>query len=118
MFELARTHGSEERAAGMLLGWRQAAHRYRQVLFADQHRHQPGTDPARAPQLTEAQALRCRVRYFIDGLAIGSQRFINQVFGLTRARFGPKRTSGARKLRRIDTALRSLRDLRTDPVAI
>jgi REP element-mobilizing transposase RayT len=116
MFELARSLGSEERAAGMLLNWRQAAHRYRQVLFAAQHRHEPGIDPAQAPQLTEAQALRCRVRYFADGLAIGSQRFINQVFGLTRSRFGPKRKSGARKLRRIDTELRSLRDLRRDPV--
>lgn len=113
MFELARSLGSEERAAGMLLNWRQAAHRYRQVLYAAEHRHETGVDPARAPQLTEAQALRCRVRYFVDGLAIGSQRFINQLFGLTRSHFGPKRKSGARKLRRIDTDLRSLRDLRT-----
>jgi hypothetical protein len=43
--------------------------------------------------------LRFRVRYFTDGAVIGSRGFVDEVFGLCRNRFGPKRTSGARKLR-------------------
>jgi putative transposase len=116
MFEAEAAVNSEELAAGLLLSWRRTAHRYREVLYLDLNRHDANLDPEGAPQLTEAQALRCRVRYFVDGLAIGSKRFIDQVFGLSRGRFGEKRRSGARKLRRIDTPLRTLRDLQKEAV--
>ena len=43
--------------------------------------------------------LRFRVRYFTDGAVIGSRGFVDEVFGLCRERFGPKRKNGARKLR-------------------
>ena len=43
--------------------------------------------------------LRCRVRYFTDGAVIGSRKFVDDVFGKCRGRFGEKRTSGARRLR-------------------
>jgi hypothetical protein len=62
--------------------------------------------------------LRFRVRYFTDGAVIGSRGFVDEVFGLCRDRFGPKRKSGARKLRgdALDGAaaglLWSARDLR------
>ena len=46
-----------------------------------------------------ATALRCRVRYFTDGAVIGSRGFVDEVFARCRDRFGPSRTSGARKLR-------------------
>lgn len=49
-------------------------------------------------------------------LALGSQRFIDNIFGLTRANFGEKRRSGSRKLQRIDTNLRTLRNLQREPV--
>ena len=43
--------------------------------------------------------LRCRVRYFTDGGVIGSREFVNEAFEGARQRFGPKRKSGARKMR-------------------
>jgi len=49
--------------------------------------------------LKMARMLRCRVRYFTDGLVIGSRAFVDDFFEQRRDRFGPKRKSGARKLR-------------------
>jgi hypothetical protein len=43
--------------------------------------------------------LRCRVRYFTDGAVLGSRGFVDGVFRACRERFGPRRNSGARKLR-------------------
>ena len=57
------------------------------------------------------------MRHFIDGLALGTQGFIETLFRLTRERFGEGRESGARKLRNIDTSLRTFRDLQDDPGA-
>jgi REP element-mobilizing transposase RayT len=63
--------------------------------------------------------LRCRVRYFTDGCAIGTKAFVNGFFDRRRAQFGPNRTSGARKFRgAYSDALYSLRDLRLDVIQI
>jgi putative transposase len=43
--------------------------------------------------------LRWKVRYFTDGAVIGSRGFVNGFFEQSRERFGPKRKSGARKMR-------------------
>ena len=43
--------------------------------------------------------LRCRVRYFTEGAVIGSRSFVDEAFLESRERFGPKRTTGARKPR-------------------
>jgi hypothetical protein len=43
--------------------------------------------------------LRWKVRYFTDGAVIGSRGFVDELFARCRDRFGPKRTSGARKMR-------------------
>lgn len=60
--------------------------------------------------------LRCRIRYFTDGAVIGSRSFVDQAFAESRNRFGPKRKSGARKLRGdaapAGAVIWSLRDLR------
>jgi REP element-mobilizing transposase RayT len=60
--------------------------------------------------------LRCRVRYFTDGVVIGSRMFVNEAFAASRERFGAKRKDGARKMRGAAAAaagvLWSLRDLR------
>ncbi len=61
--------------------------------------------------LSEAEVLLCRTRYFVDGVAIGSERFVNQVFVLMRESFGAGRKTGARRMRRIDPPLCTLRDL-------
>ncbi len=52
-----------------------------------------------AADVSMGKMLRCRVRYFTDGAVIGSRGFVDEVFHRCRNRFGPKRKSGARKLR-------------------
>ena len=63
-----------------------------------------------------SKLLRLRVRYFTDGAVIGSRAFVDDFFEKCRTRFGPKRKSGARKLRGNAQAAASLlwsaRDLR------
>jgi hypothetical protein len=48
----------------------------------------------------------------VDGTAIGTREFLEEVFRAAPERFGPRRRSGARKIRGCDTPLRALRDLR------
>ena len=68
------------------------------------------------PDLGMAAMLSCRVRYFTDGAVIGSKAFVNEAFAAARARFGPRRRDGARKLRGVGApaagVLWSARDLR------
>ena len=68
------------------------------------------------PDLGLAGMLRHRVRYFTDGAVIGGKEFVNEAFASARERFGPKRKSGARRLRGSGKAaaglLWSARDLR------
>jgi len=63
-----------------------------------------------------ARMLQHRIRYFTDGAVIGSRIFVDEAFVNSRTRFGPKRNSGARKMRGDATAastlLYSMRDLR------
>jgi hypothetical protein len=68
-------------------------------------------------KLTRAELLRCRVRWFSDGVAIGSKGFVEGIFARCRGHFGPKRKSGARKVRE-DAAggLHALRNLRVEAV--
>ena len=64
-------------------------------------------------QLEWAEALRLRLRYLSDGLVLGSEKWVNERFLEFRQRFGPRRQTGARKLRSLPFAsLRTLRDLR------
>jgi hypothetical protein len=55
-----------------------------------------------------------RMRHAIDGVALGTGPFVERIFGWCRKWFSEKRKSGARKLRGIDTPLRTLRDLGSD----
>ncbi len=50
-------------------------------------------------KLSEADYLRCRVRYFSDGAVIGGKAFVEEMFAAFRDRFGPKRKDGARPMR-------------------
>ena len=56
--------------------------------------------------------VRCRVRYFCDGAVFGSREFVDGIFKAHRDRFGPKRETGARRLRGVQTELFALRNLR------
>ncbi|MCF7674350.1 MAG: transposase [Akkermansiaceae bacterium] len=53
----------------------------------------------RRRDLLMRQMLRYRVRYFSDGVAIGSRGFVDGVFKACRERFSARRTSGARRMR-------------------
>ncbi len=56
--------------------------------------------------------LRLRVRYFVDGAVLGSRGFVDEIFARYRERFGPKRRTGARRLRGFAGDLYALRGLR------
>jgi REP element-mobilizing transposase RayT len=64
-------------------------------------------------KLARAELLRCRVRWFSDGVAIGSKGFVEGVFSRCRGHFGAKKKTGARPVRE-DSAgtLHALRELR------
>ena len=70
-------------------------------------------------KLTLAQALRCRVRYFTDGVVLGSQGFVDEFFESRREAFGEKRQSGGRRMKGADWGgLRVLRDLKDRVVTL
>jgi REP element-mobilizing transposase RayT len=65
------------------------------------------------------EVLRCRVRYFTDGLAIGGRGFVDGVFNAHRGHFGALRKDGARKMRLAEWGgLCAARDLRRSPVSV
>ena len=71
----------------------------------------------RKDDLAISRVIRHRVRYFTDGVVIGGKGFVDEFFQGCRERFGPKRTSGARKPRgalgEMAGNIWSARDLRT-----
>ncbi len=72
---------------------------------------------AKGGKLSEADYLRCKVRYFSDGAVLGGKNFVEGIFQACRGRFGPKRKDGARPLRGLagdspDDRLFNLRQLR------
>ena len=70
-------------------------------------------------KLSRADLLRCRVRWFSDGVAIGGKGFVEGVFSRCREHFGAKRKNGARRLREDAAAsLHALRELRVDAVSL
>jgi hypothetical protein len=90
-------------------------------LFAQGDRR--GIDSERVKEVLEAKGtlskpelLSCRVRYFRDGLAIGSKTFIENVFETHRAWFGEKRKDGARKIKCSDEPFYCLRDLQKESI--
>ena len=52
-----------------------------------------------AAELSLGEMLHCRVRYFSDGVVLGSRGFVEEVFAKHREQFGVKRKTGARKMR-------------------
>jgi putative transposase len=58
----------------------------------------------RRGKLGRAALLRCRVRYFTDGLVLGSKSYVDGVFAQYRCHFGPRHTSGARVWREVARA--------------
>ena len=133
MYEHLSYVGSEKVAAKELVSWRKVARGYREVLFmaGEEQEGENGNVKRRGfkqrevarvleegGKLSEGALLRCKARYFVDGLVIGSEGFVNGVFALTRGYFGEGRTSGARKMRRVETELRTMRDLQRDVLVV
>jgi len=54
---------------------------------------------AKGGKLSQADYLRCKVRYFSDGAVIGGKVFVEEMFAAFRDRFGPRRNDGARPMR-------------------
>ena len=107
--------------------WRDVGSRYRKVLFgigeetaerAGISREEVARIWKAGGELTLAQLLRCTVRYFSDGMAIGTEAFVEKIFRAKREAFGEKRATGARKMKGGDWGeLRTARALRVGAVA-
>lgn len=108
--------------------WRFVSSEYRKLLFVKSGVSGRSDKPAldreaikrvvkEGGELALAEVLRIRIRYFSDGVALGSREFVNGVFAEFRDRFGVRRKSGARDLRGIRPldAIKSLRDLQSAP---
>lgn len=69
-------------------------------------------EPSDSMKLPDSRPLLKRVRYFTDGLILGGKKFVDGQFTNQREFFGPKRMTGARKMRGITMGeLHVLRDL-------
>jgi hypothetical protein len=125
----------DSRAFEQAGAWRYASARYRVLLYTEgEERHaayggqvvRKGIASGEAHKVMAsngkmpmAEVLRCRVRYFTDGMALGSQAFVDGVFAGNRRLFGPKRKDGARRMRFGDWGgLRVARALRVDAVSM
>ena len=84
----------------------------RRGLSADSAR----TVLAEKGKLSTAELIRLRVRYFTDGVALGSREFVEGIFEAQRELFGPKRKNGARRLTESTEPFFTLRRLRVSPV--
>ena len=106
--------------------WRDTGPRYRKLLYGVREGGGPRPGLSRAEvsrvwaaggKLSLAQLLRCRVRYFSDGFAVGRRSFLEWVFGGMRERFCDGREDGARRMVGGDwDGLQSIRALRVKPV--
>ena len=67
-------------------------------------------------KLSPAELVRLRVRYFTDGVVLGSKEFVEGIFESQRERFGPKRKTGARRMTESAAPFYMLRHLRRLPM--
>ena len=121
--EVMRLHRQRE------LGEKEALNAYRAFAFEAAEERAPGSNGRRGRrgakqgkvekvkiakgELSMAEILRCRVRHFADGAALGTKKFIEAVFRQERHRFGARRKTGARAVSGLD-GMCALRDLKTD----
>jgi len=68
-------------------------------------------------KLSPAELVRLRVRYFTDGVILGSREFVEGIFEAQRNQFSPKRKHGARRITESAAPFYSLRQLRLQPVS-
>lgn len=107
--------------------WKKVHRRYRRLLMEEgkQLRDDDGrvvrkgltpeefeAEEGRDFELPAPALLRHRIRYFVDGLALGSAAFVESVFEMNRSQMAVKRSKGARVPKQSLGDLRTLRDLR------
>lgn len=109
--------------------WQEASTRYRVFLMERGHVQVEGkTGKVSRQQLLEtlsrdgclprSELLRLRVRYFTDGLVLGSREFVEKAFRQHRSHFGEKRKPGARPMIGWpDDHLMVIRELKGKPVS-
>ncbi len=114
-------------------GWKTAgAAAYRCLLHMDGRevrdapnvkvvRHGVSAEKARAVlkdrgKLSAAELVKLRVRYFTDGVVLGSKAFVNSIFEAQREQFSPRRQTGAKRIRESEEPLYALRQLRVQVV--
>ncbi|WP_395741424.1 transposase [Prosthecobacter sp.] len=68
-------------------------------------------------RLSTAELIRLRVRYFTDGVVLGTKEFVEGIFEAQRDSFNPKRKTGARRIAESQTPFYTLRQLRLQPVS-
>lgn len=112
-------------------GARRSLETYRRYLYleGDERREAVGEDGRLARGALSAEGVakvleakgrlpvgayvRCRVRYFCDGAVLGGREFVEGIYRAYRERFGPRRKTGARRMRGLaEGTLFTLRDLR------
>ena len=124
------TLGESEKTSRDGTGWRRVHQRYRRILMhqAMERRGDSGevlrkgisrqqfqADEARDFNLPPAVVLHQRIRYFTDGLALGTDAFVESVFHRQKRLMGVLREVGPRVPRMQELgALRTLRDLRRE----
>lgn len=116
---LLRMHNQEA-------SWRMISARYRTLLFStgEQGDTKQGIDPEKVRKtlndngaLKFHELLHCHIRYFNDGVALGSRLFIEEVFERNRSFFGARRKNGAREMQGGDwQGLYSMRNFPHNPV--
>ena len=115
---------------GKMANWERLEKHYRHLLYQrgvkDPERARGGIDAERVKevlsnggQLSMREALHCRVRYFSDGMILGSRVFVNETFHRYRSNFGVKRQTGARSMRSLrPNRLFTARRLQRSPVTL
>ena len=108
--------------------WRDVGPRYRKVLFGIGEENSARVGLSRAEvakvwaaggKLSLAQLLRCRLRYFSEGMAIGTAAFVEEFFQSQRGAFSTSRKTGARRMRGGDwEELRVARALVVEPYSL
>jgi hypothetical protein len=112
------------------ISWKEVSQQYRKYLFVQGSLHtetkQPAFDLATAQTVVEQQngelslpeRLRCRIRYFTDGVILGSQSFVESHFYKLKHKLGYKRRCPATRLTALGSAdtLWVFRDLRVRPI--
>ncbi len=112
-----------------LTNWKDALAVYRVLLVRRGHKKVIGKRGSISRQLlldtlkdqgylSQSEFIRLRIRFFSDGLVLGSEIFVEKIFQQYRSHFGEKRKSGSRSIRGFpDQSLKVIRDLRIDPIS-